>query len=266
MKVIKEKYYKKWKRRNRARVILILAFISIVPTLVFALYSPIFNLKSVEVQGQKKLSREQIISVSGLIMGQNIFKINTSQIRKKIRGDSYVDSVKVVRKLPDKLMIFIIERSPMAAVFYMGSYILIDKNGIALETAVQIQNKKLTEIKGIEFDKFTLGKPISNNESENIKAALNILTLLSKDDLLQRINYINVKDLNKVTMSIDKKYEVILGKAEKLSSSSLYNRFLFLKDKEMLNKELGDSTGYIDMTEEDKLLRFKPYRNTETGN
>lgn len=257
---IKEKVYKKRRRRRKFRALLFLIFASIILMLAFALYSPVFNIREIEVQGQSKFTREQIINLSNIQIGQNIFKINSGQAVRSIQMQAYIESVRIHRKLPNQIVIMVVERKPIGIVNYLGSYILIDKKGYVLETVKKPEDKSLIEIKGIDIKKFTLGKLLKEEGSENLNAALNILTLIPKNDLLLKIDYIDVSNLDKVIMRIGDRFDAILGSASQLNSSGLYRRFLFLK--QIIGNELNGQKGYIDMTDQDR-PRYVPYKDPE---
>lgn len=260
--VIKGKYQKKRKRRRKARTVFILAFVFIAACMVFGLYSPAFNLQSIDVQGSSKLSKDYIISRAAIPLGQNIFKINSWHVADVIKNEPYVENVEIKRKLPNRILIRISERSPQAVVQYMGSYVLIDKNGVALETRTSIEDTGLVEIKGIEFDKLLLGKPIVQSDSENLNVALGVLTLMHKGDLLHYIGYVDVKDLSRVKVLLDGRFDVALGSSAEMNPSGLYKRILFLKK---ILEEEKDAKGQIDMTNKES-PRVIPDQSFQTTN
>ncbi len=245
------------KNRKKTRATVVLVFIIISLILGFALYSPLFNINSIEVSGMGKLSREYIISVSGVSPGNNIFKMSASRAASRIEAEPYVESAKVSRKLPDQIHISVTERTPIGKIFYMGSYVLFDKNGVALEVASEVQNKNLIDVKGLEFSKFTLGQPIVRSDSEELQTALNILTLLPKDDLLMRIGYINVENSQKVSMYVDNRFDVNLGSSEELKLSGLCKHRLIFLEGIINNEQLEGRKGHIDLTGDKP--RFRPY-------
>ncbi len=267
--LIKEKYNKRWKRRRMAGMIFILASISIALILIFVLYSPIFNIKEIEVRGQNRLDKEHIIKISNIQIGQNIFKIRLSKVGSEIEKEPYIKNASRIKRIfPSKILIEINERTPIGAVSCMGSYIIIDKEGMALETVSEIEDKRIVEIKGIKLDNFVLGKPILEEDSEKLEVALGILAMLNDkslllEDLLLKSDYIDVSNMNKIIMYTDKRFDVTLGSSAELKSKvTCKDRLEFLRD--LMNKDLQGQKGYIDLTE-DK-LRFRPRREGEQIN
>lgn len=244
-----KKRMEKRKRKRKAKGMVFLAFLFFIGVLTFALYSPIFIIQSFEVQGLNKLKQEEVIIASGIQTGLNIFKFSAIRAKKEIKKIPYVKEVIIKRKLSDTVQIFVKERIPVAAVMYLGSYILIDEEGIALEANPDITGKNLIEIKGLQMNKYVLGQPITEKSIEGLNAALDILTLLKKNDLLLRIGYIDVKNPNKIMLYLDKRISVNVG------DKSIFNETgEFRYRLEVLRSILQSGTisegEYIDLTRE----------------
>jgi cell division protein FtsQ len=256
--IILERRMEKRRRRRKVKGMFFLALLFSIGILIFALYSPIFIIQGLDVQGADRLKKEDIISASRIQNGLNIFKFSTIRARKDIEKVPYVKEVSVQRKLPNVVQISVKERTPLAAVMYLSSYILIDKEGIALEVNPDIKSKNLIEIKGIQLNNFTLGKPITENNAAGLGAALDILTLLQKDDLLSKIEYIDVKDSDKIMMYLDNRVNVNLGDKVILSAAGECKYRLDLLKNIIQSGQISKS-GYIDLTRE--RATFRP--NTE---
>ena len=56
--------------------------------IVFALTSPIFNIKDIKVINNNQVSQDTIISLSGLNADENIFKFSLKRTFKRIRNNS----------------------------------------------------------------------------------------------------------------------------------------------------------------------------------
>ena len=86
----KEQKKKKKKRNKRIKTILkIIIFLGIISGgIVFALTSPIFNIKDIKVINNNQVSQDTIISLSGLNADENIFKFYSNNIEDKIKRKS----------------------------------------------------------------------------------------------------------------------------------------------------------------------------------
>lgn len=123
-----------------------------------------FNIKNITVAGNNKLKKEEVIQLSKLQKGQNIFKVNRVKVKNRIRKSSYVEEVKITRKLPDTVNIIIVEKPEIYQIVSSEkTYIILDKDGNILKVSNN-PSKDVTVINGVKFetkiDKTAPGKNI----------------------------------------------------------------------------------------------------------
>ncbi|MGE5379530.1 MAG: cell division protein FtsQ/DivIB [Methylocystaceae bacterium] len=107
-------------------------FIALV-ALYFFLHSSIFNITSIETSGQKTLSGDGITALSGLTTGVNIFEVDTEQSAQKVMKHPRVKTCEVVRHLPARLEIKVVERVPWAVIPIENEFLLVDEQGVVME-------------------------------------------------------------------------------------------------------------------------------------
>ncbi len=211
------------KLRKQAKVLL--GFILFFVTVILVLCSPLFDIKNIEVEGNLKLSKERIISVSTLQNHTNIFKFNSRIVKGKIEEIAYIDNAEITRKFPSTVKIVIEERQPKYMLQFADSYVYINNQGYMLE----ISNEKLELPILIGF----------TTDLSNIKAGNRInVTDLKKMDMVIKI-YEAIKSnglgelVNKIDISNDKNYAIILENEGKIvylgDCTELNTRILYLK-------------------------------------
>lgn len=133
------KLNKQKKRKKKSKKIMVTIFsiiILVAVIIIFSLTAPIFNITDIEVEGNEKIASDTIISLSGLKKGENIFKFNDSII-EKIKENTYIQNVKISRKLPGTINIKVEEREVKYQINLINSYVYIDKNGYILENSAE---------------------------------------------------------------------------------------------------------------------------------
>lgn len=109
---------------------------------VFALTSPHFVLNSAEdvvVVGNRFVSREEILNALGMPLGgkagtgMNLFRLSLETRRKQVESIAWVHSATLMRVYPHRLVVQIVERSPVAFVSMAGHVGLVDAEGVMLE-------------------------------------------------------------------------------------------------------------------------------------
>src|SRR5438445_5647955 len=73
--------------------------------------NPDFQLKTIELQTDGTLQREQVLKAADLREGENIFTVNLAEVQDRIQELPQADEVQVVRKLPGEIDIRVIERN-----------------------------------------------------------------------------------------------------------------------------------------------------------
>jgi len=95
-------------RKNIVKAIGIILLLMLL--MIILLSSSLFNIKAIEVSGNKKLSNEKIISLSSLELYSHILKFNKSKIVEKIKENAYIEKAKVTRIYPNTVSIEVEER------------------------------------------------------------------------------------------------------------------------------------------------------------
>ena len=132
-KLTKKQQAQKKRRKRIIKVVKWLTLIGIIIAgIIYAMLSPIFNIKNITVSGNAKISSETIISLSGLNIEQNIFNFRTSNITDNIKQNAYIDSVEIRRQLPDEVQIVVQERVAKYMLTLGNAYVYINNQGYIL--------------------------------------------------------------------------------------------------------------------------------------
>jgi cell division protein FtsQ len=88
---------------------------------------------SIEFQGNEHATRAQLLSVFGEDLERNIFTIPLAQRRAEVQSLPWVAHATVMRLLPNRMRVSVVERTPVAFV-RQGNHIgLVDANGVLLD-------------------------------------------------------------------------------------------------------------------------------------
>lgn len=91
--------------------------------------SSLFAVDGIQVAGVSTLSRDQILTASGLRIGMNVLSVKTQIIEQRLERLSLVAGATVERIYPSKVKIVIRERVPAAAARLSGAWWLIEASG-----------------------------------------------------------------------------------------------------------------------------------------
>ncbi len=88
---------------------------------------------SVQIEGNSHMTRPQLLSVFGGDVDRNILTVPLTERRAELERLPWVEHATVMRLLPNKLRVGIVERTPVAFVRQSGTIGLVDANGVLLD-------------------------------------------------------------------------------------------------------------------------------------
>ncbi len=139
-----------------------------------------YAIRNIDVTTDGKLTRDAILGTADIAVGANIFQINLLQLQERLRSLPQVAESRVQRVLPNRLVISIQERRPVAWVAASDSVpptfenaFLIDRRGILLKPKGSApEYAGLPVILGVETSSLVAGQAL---DREEVKAALELL-------------------------------------------------------------------------------------------
>lgn len=241
MKKNKCKLNKRGKFAIYAFILLVILFIYI------CISSSIFELKQIDVDGNSKITKSDILKIGDIETGKNIFKYNLNDVEKKLLVNPYIKYVKVSRKFPDKLVITIKENSEYAIIKEGASYIYIGENGLVLSEQKDIKNKNIPLVSGIEIKNKKLNTKVKINSDKSNDIILAIDTL-KKNNMSRKVESIKINK-NKMYMKTDDNTNIVLKIDEDIEYN--INRLkAILVDLKSNNKKGGN----IDLTSKEQAI------------
>ncbi len=107
-------------------------------TRTFLLHDGRFMIQSpaaIEIQGNKHLTRAQLLTIFGEDVERNIFRISLDDRQAALEALPWVQHATIMRLLPGRIRVAIVERTPVAFVRQGGHIGLVDGHGMLLDMA-----------------------------------------------------------------------------------------------------------------------------------
>ena len=115
-----------------------------------ALLKPYFKVERIEVEGNlRALSKEDVISKSGINMGDHLLRMPVGDIQDKLSKNPWIKEVAVHRKFPNKIWIYVTEYVPEAIVRTSDWY-YVDRFGKFFKKLDRDDDKNFPVITGLE--------------------------------------------------------------------------------------------------------------------
>ncbi|MEO6910552.1 MAG: FtsQ-type POTRA domain-containing protein, partial [Edaphobacter sp.] len=91
---------------------------------------------SIEIQGNVHLTRDELVNIFGQDIERNIFYVSLAQRRAQLEQLPWVQQATVMRLLPNRLRLLIVERTPVAFVRQGSRIGLVDASGVLLDMSL----------------------------------------------------------------------------------------------------------------------------------
>lgn len=222
------------KKKAILKIVKVLTLIIVlIGVSIYVALSPLFNIKEINVTGNSKLSKEEIISLSELKTDENTFKVSKKNIKNKVKANAYIENVKIRRKLPDKVEIIVVERVATYMIPFANSYIYINNQGYMLE--ITSQKAEMPAIVGISTPEEELheGQRLISEDLVKLGEVLQIMESANANELVDLITKIDISNRQDYILTLEKEKKAIhLGDVSNLSTKMAYV-------KKILNDEKG---------------------------
>lgn len=236
------------RRRKKKRFIrktIIFFILALTALTAFLLKHPYFNITAVEVTNNRLLDKDLIESLSNINFGSNIFYLNKKEVRNQILTNSYISDVKVHRKLPSTVVLEVVERRPQYYIVKGKEYIIVDNEGVALESVLSIaasraDSKSLVEITGLDTSQIKVGEKIEKNNKkiEQIEVFSDLIQRNKSEDTITAIDLERDADIKVY-------FKEIMVRVGNLSDmENKLNKAINI----IIQKNLNDLKGYIDLS------------------
>lgn len=218
--------YRRRLKRFLFGTLTLLIIISVGLLLSFTVF---FKIESIEVEGDTRYPSEEIIAASMIQEGENFFLCNTSPGEKEIWEQfPYIESVRIEKKLFNKIVINVREAVPTSVVESEGKYVLLSESG----KIIDISDKRQADVPivmGAQLATPTLSASVKYQD-ENVEGYLNEILAAAEEYKFGVLKVIDITRLSNITLETKDGFHIILGKPESIHHKMMTARKIMKKD------------------------------------
>ena len=199
---------RRMKKKRRQTFLVLITLIIVVLILLFL--TPIFNIRTISVDGNKTVSDAQIVERLKPLIGQNLLRTSDGKIENMLKEISYIKDVSVQKRLfPPSVDVVVTEYTPAAIIRSGGKNYVISSDLRVLEE-LQISHASLPIITGVEIERADIGYncEIKSGKTDTLRI---MLQTLEKTDLINKVTEINIMNLMSITMNYEDRLSVQCG-------------------------------------------------------
>lgn len=238
------------KRKRLIKRLIVGAIVSILAIVIFIFKAPIFNLKKVEIIGEKTVSEKEVQELIKGYIGGNIFSINYNDMKDKLLTNPYIKEATISKKSNNSLEIVIRESKVSYYIQDGDTYKVITNDGYYVEKLDSIEGRNLVNVVGVKDN----GKGIGEKIIEDSSACMNLNSFypILKSDLsefrIEKLDLSNILDIKGYIGNVEIKFgdnSNLLDEYDKsgqIETKGKMNKVLNLLEQNKIEK------GYIDVS------------------
>ena len=205
-----------------------------------------FTLRHADVLTDGILSADHILRAAGVAVGTNIFAFSVDAVRDRIAADPLVQSATVVRRIPDTLLVSVVERRPIARITAAGNTatLAIDDTGHVLGPSAL--RSALPVLTGLSDTALTPGDVVSD---PLLPRLLDIVSICNHPEIRDAFIPVrlDVSDRTRILMTLSTGENVFLstdGYAEKIRQLVVMRRVAAERSLPLRNWDLTADRSY----------------------
>ena len=208
-KATNKKQNPKKKRKNKIIKWIILGLL-LLTVIVLFLMSSVFNIREIVVVNNSKISCEEIINLSTLTTGVNMFKTTNGEIKNGIKTSAYIEDVNVKRNINGIVTLDVKERIATYMLNFENTYAYINNQGYILE--ISEIPLELPLIKGFSTatEEIKEGNRLSTQDLIKLDDIIKIIEASKNTSLANLITIIDVLDSTNYRLTIESQGKTVI--------------------------------------------------------
>lgn len=194
-------------------------------------HNDFFQITTMKIDGNRKVSKEQITALSKVDIHSNLMAIDVGQVKSLLESHPWIARAEVSRDWPNRLLITVKEKNPVALLNRNAGLFYMDNKGRIIAVASSSQELDFPVITGLK--NYTFNPIDSAQTPEILQDALGLLKLASKNNSIlpeQNISEIHITENGEMLLYLlERAFPIYMGADEKISTR-YYRLVKVLKD------------------------------------
>ncbi len=258
----------KYKRKMLIRRIIASSVLGVIVILCICLFTPIFGVSKITVEGNGILKAEELINTSGIETGKNIFSVSKKKAIEKLEKLPYVDDAEIIKKFPAKVTIKIAEAKNDIIIDTPDEFIVTTINGKVLYKTTDVNDLPVPIVKGIDVKNSEVSKVFEAADKETASRGMEYVKCFYGSDYWSEINEFYVSDPSNFMLIMRSGMRVTFGPIDTIESLQKKIKMLDsiipqVKPTERSYLDLTTDKGYFGEYTEDEYENIKKLREED---
>ncbi|MEF9895299.1 MAG: hypothetical protein RR843_05940, partial [Clostridia bacterium] len=122
--------------------------------------------------------------------------MDTSSIRAGFEHEGALTLENVIVTWPDTVELIVRERVACAVIDYLGTAVLVDEQGVAMQRLKSLPDAGLPVVTGLKVSSVNVGQILGSDVAGQLEATATVLKSLARANLSGQVSELNVADLD----------------------------------------------------------------------
>lgn len=219
---------KRRRKRRTKRLVVLLVFFVLVAMTTLSL-TVFFKTQTVTITGNTRYDEDSIVEKSGIIMGENLIMLNTSQVGEALKEEFvYIEDVRVKKNIfTGTAQIVVREAEPFCTLTTEDGYYLVSRGGTILEKLSEDPEDMYT-VTGLSITDDMIGRKLDTDGDEQLSVLEEIFFAIEKTGITN-ITEINVEDVLDIVINYENRIDIEFGTRTELEYKMKYAKEILEK-------------------------------------
>ena len=212
---------RKESKRRFSRFLYVALMCVLVTVFAVICLAVFFRIDRIEVIGSERYSKEQILSISGIEEGLSLYEVGNPELERLYGRLPYIREARITRKLPDTLIVTILEDEGMYSAEIYGEYFVLSERLRVLDRVFdksELEGRGLITLVLPEVNQAVVGYGIEFSEAISDKYVRAYLDALESSPLYRNTSAFDLRDRFSLSLIAKETYLVKLGNGDELGT------------------------------------------------
>ncbi len=208
-------------KKQISRFAYAVVFIALCVVFVIICLAVFFKIKTIEITGTTRYSKAQILTVTEIEEGLSLYEISNRDVEILTRKLAYIKDARIVRKLPNTLVISVTEDTPVYMCELYGEYFILSNELRVLDRVFNRSGPDemgLIELVFPEINSAIVGSQIEFATDTSRRYIDAYLDELESNELFERTTAFDLRNRFDVEIICEGRYLVDLGNGDELGT------------------------------------------------
>ena len=180
--------------------------------------SDFFLITETRIKGCRMTTKRQILDLAGIDIHSNLLALDVKEVKKQLEAQEWVERVVIRRDFPNRLLILVRERIPVALVNLTGGLYYLDHKAVCFAPALPPEDMDFPVVSADGLDIADCNGINNDHKTETLREALRFISLAGRGNAVlprQNISEVHLgENGNLILFLMDYPIPIYLGKGE----------------------------------------------------